>query len=114
MSGKLLGLALLTVLPLRERGNNYRCREGSECRGDRWRPGDGYLRGNQYGFTLAYPIRLPKAFKSKDRFFFTSNFETLRNRSTLLALKLFQYHPLPKYLGVLGAPGGADAQELRS
>jgi hypothetical protein len=161
VSGKLLGLALLTVLPVRERGDNYRCSEGSECRGNRWRPGDGYLRGNQYGITLGCPIQL---FNRKNRFCFMSNFETLRNRSTLLqsasvqtlaarstnesehsriiddpntrvfttdassdikaisatpspynsvpasrldpyALKLFQYYPLPKYLGVLGAPG---------
>jgi hypothetical protein len=164
VSGKLLGLALLTVLPVRERGNNYRCSDGSECRGDRSRRGDGYLRDNQYGFTVGCPIQIPKAFNSKNRFCFMSNFETLRNRSSLLqsasvqtlavrsnnesghlwiiddrntrvcttnassdikaisatsfpyngvpasrlgpyALKLFQYHPLPKYRGVPGAPG---------
>jgi hypothetical protein len=84
VSGKLLGLALLTILPVRKRGSNCGRSEGSEWRGDRRRPGDCYLRGNQYGFTLGCPIQLPKAFNSKNRFFFTSNFESLWNRSTLL------------------------------
>jgi hypothetical protein len=41
------------------------------------------FRRNQYGFELDGPIVLPKVFNGKDRLFFMSNFEGLRDRNTL-------------------------------
>src|SRR5216684_2301345 len=38
------------------------------------------FRFNQYGFTLGGPIRIPKLFNGRNKLFFTSNFESLRNR----------------------------------
>ena len=40
------------------------------------------FRRNQYGFTLGGPIQIPKVFNGKDRLFFMSNFEQLRDRTT--------------------------------
>lgn len=83
MGLKLLGLALLTVVPVRARGNNCGCSEGPDWRADRRRPDEGYLLGNQYGFALGCPIQRPEAFNNKNRLLM-SNFETLRNCSTTL------------------------------
>ena len=41
------------------------------------------FRRNQYGFELEGPLTIPKLFNGKDRLFFMSNFEGLRDRSTL-------------------------------
>jgi hypothetical protein len=40
------------------------------------------FRRNQYGFTLGGPIQIPKLFNGKDRLFFLSNWEQLRDRTT--------------------------------
>ena len=40
------------------------------------------FRRNQYGFTLGGPVRIPKVFNGKDKLFFMSNFEELRDRLT--------------------------------
>ncbi|MBI3693626.1 MAG: carboxypeptidase regulatory-like domain-containing protein [Acidobacteria bacterium] len=40
------------------------------------------FRRNQYGFTLGGPVEIPKVFKGKDKLFFMSNFEELRDRTT--------------------------------
>jgi hypothetical protein len=40
------------------------------------------FRRNDYGFTLAGPVQIPKLFNGKDRLFFMSNFEELRDRLT--------------------------------
>src|SRR5882762_3919779 len=40
------------------------------------------FRRNQYGFTLAGPVEIPKVFKGRDKLFFMSNFEELRDRTT--------------------------------
>ncbi len=40
------------------------------------------FRRNQYGFTLGGPIHIPKLFNGKDKLFFISNFEELRDRTT--------------------------------
>ncbi len=42
------------------------------------------FRRNQYGFTLSGPVVIPKLFHGKDRLFFMSNFEELRDRTTTL------------------------------
>src|SRR3954453_2165977 len=39
------------------------------------RPAKSPYRQNQYGFTLAGPVRIPKLFNGKNRLFFMSNFE---------------------------------------
>ena len=41
------------------------------------------FRRNQYGFELDGPVTVPKLFNGKDRLFFMSNFEGLRDRNTL-------------------------------
>ena len=41
------------------------------------------FRRNQYGFELDGPISIPKLFSGKDRLFFMSNFEGLRDSNTL-------------------------------
>lgn len=41
------------------------------------------FRRNQYGFTLGGPISIPKLFNGHDKLFFLSNFEALRDRTTL-------------------------------
>jgi len=41
------------------------------------------FRRNQYGFELDGPVSIPKLFSGKDRLFFMSNFEGLRDRNTL-------------------------------
>lgn len=40
------------------------------------------FRRNDYGFTLGGPIRIPGLFNGKDKLFFSSNFEELRDRLT--------------------------------
>src|SRR6266481_1100132 len=40
------------------------------------------FRRNQYGFTLGGPVSIPKVFNGKDRLFFMSNLEELRDRLT--------------------------------
>jgi hypothetical protein len=40
------------------------------------------FRRNDYGFTLGGPVSIPKLFNGKDRLFFMSNFEQLRDRLT--------------------------------
>jgi len=45
-------------------------------------PAKAPFRWNQYGFTLAGPIRIPKLFNGKDRLFFMSNFEGFKSRRT--------------------------------
>jgi hypothetical protein len=40
------------------------------------------FRQNQYGFTLAGPIQIPKVFNGKDRLFFMSNYEGFKSRTT--------------------------------
>jgi len=40
------------------------------------------FRRNQYGFTLGGPVRIPKVFNGRDRLFFMSNSEELRDRTT--------------------------------
>jgi hypothetical protein len=40
------------------------------------------FRRNNYGFTLSGPVSIPKLFNAKNRLFFTSNFEALRDRTT--------------------------------
>jgi hypothetical protein len=40
------------------------------------------FRRNQYGFTLGGPIEIPKVFNGKDKLFFQSNLEELRDRTT--------------------------------
>src|SRR5438552_12497417 len=42
------------------------------------------FRRNQYGFTLGGPIMIPKVFNGRDKLFFMSNFEELRDRTTTL------------------------------
>lgn len=41
------------------------------------------FRRNQYGFTLGGPIDIPKLFHGRDKLFFLSNFEALRDRTTI-------------------------------
>ena len=41
-------------------------------------PAQAPFKWNQYGFTLAGPVRIPKIFNGKDRLFFMSNFEGFR------------------------------------
>ena len=43
-------------------------------------------RQNQYGFTLAGPIRIPKLFNGRNRLFFMSNFEGFKSRTTTTSL----------------------------
>ncbi len=40
------------------------------------------FRRNDYGFTLGGPVSIPKIFDGKDKLFFSSNFEALRDRLT--------------------------------
>lgn len=40
------------------------------------------FRRNDYGFTLSGPVSIPKLFDAKNRLFFMSNFEALRDRTT--------------------------------
>lgn len=39
-------------------------------------------RQNQYGFTLAGPVQIPKLFNGKDRLFFMANYEGFKSRTT--------------------------------
>ena len=43
------------------------------------------FRRNQYGFTLAGPLTIPKLFRGQDRLFFMSNFEQNKDRTTSFA-----------------------------
>lgn len=43
------------------------------------------FRRNQYGFTLAGPLTIPKVFRGRDKLFFMSNFEQNRDRTTAFA-----------------------------
>ena len=45
-------------------------------------PGKTPYRQNQYGFTLAGPVRIPKVFDGRNRLFFMSNFEGYKSRRT--------------------------------
>ncbi len=45
-------------------------------------PGKTPYRQNQYGFTLAGPVRIPKVFNGRDRLFFMSNWEGYNSRRT--------------------------------
>src|SRR5439155_17546196 len=50
-----------------------------------WRQATGKknpFRRNDYGFTLGGPVQIPKLFNGKDRLFFMSNYEALRDRLT--------------------------------
>ncbi len=50
-----------------------------------WRQSDGSknpFRRNNYGFTLGGPVLIPKVFNGRDRLFFMSNYEALRDRLT--------------------------------
>ena len=49
------------------------------------RPAKSPYRQNQYGFTLAGPVRIPKLFNGKNRLFFMSNFEGFKSRTTRVA-----------------------------
>ena len=42
------------------------------------------FRRNQYGFTLGGPIQIPRLFNGRNKLFFMSNFEELRDRTTTL------------------------------
>lgn len=44
------------------------------------------FRRNNYGFTLGGPVWIPKVFNGKDRLFFMSNYEALRDRLTTQAV----------------------------
>jgi len=48
-------------------------------------PAKSPYRQNQYGFTLAGPVRIPKLFNGKNRLFFMSNFEGFKSRTTRVA-----------------------------
>jgi Carboxypeptidase regulatory-like domain/TonB dependent receptor len=48
-------------------------------------PANKPYRQNQYGFTLAGPIQIPKVFNGKNRLFFMSNFEGFKSRTTSTA-----------------------------
>ena len=48
-------------------------------------PGKTPYRQNQYGFTLAGPVQIPKLFNGKNRLFFMSNFEGFKSRTTTLS-----------------------------
>ncbi|MBL8235808.1 MAG: TonB-dependent receptor [Bryobacterales bacterium] len=43
------------------------------------------FRRNQYGFTLAGPLTIPKLFRGQDKLFFMSNFEQNKDRTTSFA-----------------------------
>jgi Carboxypeptidase regulatory-like domain/TonB dependent receptor len=49
------------------------------------RPAKSPYRQNQYGFTLAGPVRIPKLLNGKNRLFFMSNFEGFKSRTTSVA-----------------------------
>jgi hypothetical protein len=46
-------------------------------------PGKQPYRQNQYGFTLAGPVRIPKLFNGKNRLFFMANYEGFKSRRTV-------------------------------
>jgi hypothetical protein len=50
------------------------------------RPAKDPFKWNQYGFTLAGPVRIPKLFNGKDKLFFMANYESYRKRGSSTAL----------------------------
>src|SRR5205807_4650606 len=50
------------------------------------RPSKDPFKWNQYGFTLAGPVRIPKLFNGKDKLFFMGNYEAYRKRGSSTAL----------------------------
>ena len=50
------------------------------------RPSKDPFKWNQYGFTLAGPVRIPKLFNGKDKLFFMGNYEAYRKRGSTTAL----------------------------
>ena len=50
------------------------------------RPVKDPFKWNQYGFTLAGPVWLPKIFKGKDKLFFMGNYESFRKRGSTTGL----------------------------
>ena len=50
------------------------------------RPTKDPFKWNQYGFTLAGPVRIPKLFNGKDKLFFMGNYEAYRKRGSATAL----------------------------
>src|SRR6185295_4738285 len=50
------------------------------------RPSKDPFKWNQYGFTLAGPVRIPKIFNAKDKLFFMANYEAYRKRGSTTAL----------------------------
>ena len=50
------------------------------------RPSKDPFKWNQYGFTLAGPVRIPKLFNGKDKLFFMGNYESYRKRGSTTAL----------------------------
>ena len=45
-------------------------------------PAKSPYRQNQYGFTLAGPVQIPKVFNGKNRLFFMANYEGFKSRTT--------------------------------
>jgi len=50
------------------------------------RPSKDPFKWNQYGFTLAGPVRIPKVFNGKDKLFFMGNYESFRKRGNTTGL----------------------------
>ena len=50
------------------------------------RPVKDPFKWNQYGFTLAGPVWLPKIYKGKDKLFFMGNYESFRKRGSSTGL----------------------------
>jgi hypothetical protein len=50
------------------------------------RPAKDPFKWNQYGFTLAGPVRIPKVFNGRDKLFFMGNYEAYRKRGSTTAL----------------------------
>jgi hypothetical protein len=50
------------------------------------RPTKDPFKWNQYGFTLAGPVRIPKVFNGKDKLFFMGNYESYRKRGSATGL----------------------------
>src|SRR5437667_9397187 len=50
------------------------------------RPSKDPFKWNQYGFTLAGPVRIPKVFNGKDKLFFMGNYESFRKRGSNVGL----------------------------
>ncbi len=50
------------------------------------RPAKDPFKWNQYGFTLAGPVRIPRLFNGKDKLFFMGNYEAYRKRGSVTGL----------------------------